>query len=287
MRALPKPIEIFQDVFGLCIAGVGDVALQQRYREILADLTVDADNYDLHGAQSSWWRIAANNQRNAEVVVGRVIKSELKALYSSYLATQGKPARIVYDSLMGAAPGEKCPYCGIGRVTTLDHYLPKAKFPRLSVLVTNLVPSCRDCNLGGKGTSVAASAGGQPIHPYYDANDFNSAQWLFCQVQVTSPATVSFYAEPPIAWSEINRERAHSHLRAFDLGVRFAVEAAEEISNIRQMFIDYYEGSSIAERSQHILNMEISESRRYPNSWKRALYQALGNSQWFCDVGYR
>lgn len=287
MRALPKPSDVFQDVFNLCVSGVGDVALQQRYNEILADLVEDAAEYERLGQQASWWTIPPNNQRKEEIVVGRVIKSELKALYSNYLAAQEKPARRIYDKLMGGAPGERCPYCGIGRVSTLDHYLPKAKFPRLSVLVTNLVPACRDCNMGGKGTAVAESAGMQPIHPYYDANGFNSAQWLFCEVHNTWPATVSFFANPPAIWPEPVRERTHSHLRAFDLTSRFSVEAAEELSNIRQIFIDYYEDASAAERSQYLLNMEGSESRRFPNSWKRAFYQAVGNSEWFCHEGYR
>lgn len=287
MRALPKPMDLFQDVFKLCVAGVGDVSLQEKYTEILEELMADADAYERLGVDGGWWTIPPNNQRKEEVVVGRVKKSELKALYSNYLVAQGKPARIIYDRLMGAAPGERCPYCGIGRVSTLDHYLPKSKFPRLSVLVANLVPSCRDCNMGGKSTSVASRAGAQPIHPYYDGDYFNSAQWLFCEVQHTRPAAISFYADPPAIWPDFARERTRSHMLAFDLNARFSVEAAEELSHIRQMFIAYYEGASADERGQHLLNMEGAERQIHPNSWKRALYQALGNSRWFCEVGYR
>ncbi|BCA30798.1 hypothetical protein GO594_30115 [Pseudomonas otitidis] len=286
MRALPKPLENFSDVFDLCVAGVGDATLQQRYNEILADLTLDANAYDAHGVHASWWTIPQNNQRKNDVVVGRVQKGELKALYSNYLAAQGKPARGIYDKLMGAAPGEKCPYCGIGRVATLDHYLPKSKFPRLSILVTNLVPSCRDCNLGGKGVAVATSEGDQPIHPYFDADTFNSVQWLFCEIHETRPATVSFYAGAPKSWSSSAIARVNSHLRAFDLNARFSVEAAEELSNIRQTFICYFNNASANERSQQLKRMELIESRLHMNSWKRALYQALANSGWFCDEGF-
>lgn len=287
MRALPKPLYVFQDVFNLCIEGVGDIVLRQRYGEILVDLAADAANYEALSAQANWWTIPPNHQRNSDVVVGRVIKSELKALYSSYMVGQEKPARSIYDRLMGSAPNERCPYCGVGRVTTLDHFLPKAKFPKLSVLVTNLVPACRDCNMGGKGTSIATRADDQPIHPYYDADTFNSAQWLYCDVNPTSPATINFYAQPPLLWSATAQARTHSHLRAFDLRARFSVEAAEELSTIRQIFIDYYDDASADERAQYLLSIESSESRRFPNSWKRALYQALGSSQWYCGGGYR
>tara|TARA_Y100001960_G_scaffold321122_1_gene395216 strand:- start:27 stop:884 length:858 start_codon:yes stop_codon:yes gene_type:complete len=39
-----------------------------------------------------------------------------------------------------------CPYCGIGDPKTYDHYLPKSKFPELSVHAFNLFPCCGTCN---------------------------------------------------------------------------------------------------------------------------------------------
>lgn len=39
-----------------------------------------------------------------------------------------------------------CPYCSIGAIKQLDHYMPKEKFPEFSVMDMNLVPCCSDCN---------------------------------------------------------------------------------------------------------------------------------------------
>lgn len=72
-----------------------------------------------------------------------------------------------------------CPYCGLQKNVTSDHYLPQAHFPQYAVFSRNLVPSCSDCQ------SAAAkhdwfpgftSRGGQPkrrpagrlLHPYFD-----------------------------------------------------------------------------------------------------------------------
>ena len=40
----------------------------------------------------------------------------------------------------------KCPFCGVGRVSTLDHYLPKTKYPTYAVTPVNLVACCAECN---------------------------------------------------------------------------------------------------------------------------------------------
>lgn len=287
MRSIPKPTDVFQDVFNLCVEGVGDAGLRQRYVDIGQALGADAAAYEVLASQGSLWAIPPNNQGKDEVVVGQVSKSELKKLYSGYMAVQEKPARTVYDRLMSSAPGEMCPYCGVGRVATLDHYLPKAKFPRLAIAVENLVPACRDCNMGGKKTAVATNAESQPIHPYYDAIYFNREQWLFCEVIATVPATVRYYSDPPQAWSETNKQRTGAHLLSFDLISRFSFQAAEELSHIRQIFVTYYRGATPDERRDYLLEKEFAESLLHPNSWKRAMYQALSGSLWYCGGGYQ
>lgn len=44
----------------------------------------------------------------------------------------GSAARKVYDKLRASSKGI-CPLCGIHGVDTLDHYLPKARYPLFSV----------------------------------------------------------------------------------------------------------------------------------------------------------
>lgn len=55
-----------------------------------------------------------------------------------------------------------CPYCGFGEPTTLDHYLPKARYQALATCRLNLVPACRECNtLKDEDTLIP--------HPYYES----------------------------------------------------------------------------------------------------------------------
>lgn len=63
----------------------------------------------------------------------------------------------------------RCPFCGIGEASTLDHYLPKDENPQFAVFSKNLVPCCSVCNtrksdvLMDKATRVRCF-----LHPYYD-----------------------------------------------------------------------------------------------------------------------
>lgn len=41
----------------------------------------------------------------------------------------------------------------------------------------NLVPSCRDCNMGEKGQAYTTIEDDQAIHPYVDKNIFYQEQW--------------------------------------------------------------------------------------------------------------
>src|SRR5271156_745446 len=47
----------------------------------------------------------------------------------TYLRSRTK---VVYDALLTHAPHGRCPYCTQGQVSTLDHYLPRQKFPEFS-----------------------------------------------------------------------------------------------------------------------------------------------------------
>lgn len=60
-----------------------------------------------------------------------------------------------------------CPMCGSMHSGTLDHYLPKNRFPIFSVFSRNLVPACK-CNSRRQETLLGANPGERVLHPYFD-----------------------------------------------------------------------------------------------------------------------
>jgi hypothetical protein len=232
------------------------------------------------------YQLPQDASRNDDVIINGITKKQIKNLYSQYMVPQDKPARMYYDALIGMAPHGKCPYCGFGQASTLDHYLPKSKYPFFSILANNLIPSCKDCNTG-KSSDVAMVAGLQSIHPYFDGDIFVESQWLYAQIEETMPLSVTYYVDPPEDWPEVAKQRAINHFADFNLGRRFSVEAADEISSVADSFsqsIEYLDGQEVARQLERKSNAEF---RKHKNSWKTALYQALASSVWYCKEGCR
>ncbi|MDO7837388.1 hypothetical protein Q4610_20295 [Sphingobium sp. HBC34] len=67
-----------------------------------------------------------------------------------------------------AVPFKSCPMCGSLGGRSLDHALPRRRFPEFSILRENLVPACEICNSGEKGDTYRGRWPARFIHPYYD-----------------------------------------------------------------------------------------------------------------------
>ena len=87
-----------------------------------------------------------------------------------------------------------CPLCGLRKVSTIDHHLPKAHHPALIAVPADLVPACMDCNMA-KGDTVPGNEYKQTIHPYFD--DVDSETWLFAEVGETTPPAIRYFIQPP------------------------------------------------------------------------------------------
>lgn len=72
----------------------------------------------------------------------------------------------IIDSIRNDNANSLCSMCGSMHSGTLDHVLPKEKYPEFSVFTKNLVPACK-CNTF-KSTTIANSAGHRMLHPYFD-----------------------------------------------------------------------------------------------------------------------
>lgn len=73
----------------------------------------------------------------------------------------------------------KCPYCVLSEPNTLEHILPKGKYPEYAVHIYNLIPCCSKCN-SHKGEAIVNSINGLPhtLNFYYH----NPEKFQFLQV---------------------------------------------------------------------------------------------------------
>ena len=284
MRALAKPNYDPKTVYQMCISSIRNEDLRDRLNQATPNILFAAGDYEQRANSQQLYSISQNNCKNNEIALSGVTKKELNDVYSSHMVNGAKPARAIYDSLR-QTPFGRCPFCDLGQVSTLDHYLPKTKYPQLSVLPLNLVPSCMDCNKV-KSAAIATTSEEQSLHPYFDHQNFIDDQWLYAEVRQTEPATIYFFVKAPDSWDCISKVRVQSHFTAFNLALRYSLEAGNEMVSLRDILVSYNKliGSHWVKK-----NLEIeatSCASQHINSWKTAMFQALASSDWYCNGGF-
>ncbi|KPW35163.1 hypothetical protein ALO87_100719 [Pseudomonas syringae pv. apii] len=283
MKKLTVPAFDAIDVFDTCVSGLDNPDLAERFKaardsiiELFLGYTEKASTSELYCLP-----LSAHAKPDQEVVA-TLTKKEFMSLYSNQLLNKGKAARTYYDKLIISAPLAKCPLCGFGQATTLDHFLSKARYPAYSILPINLVPACTDCNKV-KGACAVTEAN-QQSHLYFECVRFEKEPWVFAELVETTPPTIRYFAEPPGEWPDPLKLRAKNHFKNLDLARRFGIEAAAELSGMIEVLDDL---ETCEDRKDHLKRFASSERKNRANHWKAPMYEALSESQWFQSGGYK
>lgn len=274
MKELNKPSVSYQDTFFACTGSIVSSVEKDNTESHFAQLEVLAYSYQNNPFPSCLNAyVPLSNVSDEYVVLGNLTKGYLKRLYS-YHMVERKFGSDKYDEILALA-NERCPYCGgIGFATTLDHYLPKSKFPQFSVFPLNLVPSCKDCNTG-KNNSINMEQEKLTLHPYFDYEIF-SATWIEANIDTIAPLTISFSTNFPEDWSPLKVARATNHFKDYRISRIYSIMAADEIALIKSFRSSYMRNLSQFDFRSHLEAMSLQQ--RFPNDWRSILYKALANS---------
>lgn len=264
MRFLVQPELNIRDIIDACTSNLRNG--KEKYTSALPQIKQYSELFDEKMHSNNAWTLSPHKK-----VTDDLTKDDMVALYENKFAKQGQPGRKYYDIIKIAPKNNICPICGIGDVSTLDHYMAKSEYPTLAVTPTNLIPACRDCNTI-RGTKIFDEVADMTLHPYYD--DLRNIEWLAARVISRNPICVEYYVSNTYT-NQPMRSRLEKHLEVFDLRRRYSLKAAEELSSIRNIIkmllanggpttlIGYFE----LQYQSHYSN-EI-------NSWKTAFYRAL------------
>ncbi|OXX69693.1 hypothetical protein B9J87_13580 [Vibrio sp. V19_P1S1T109] len=284
MIRLSPPKYSINDAIQLCTDGMSKKDLRDRIDQGSGIIRESAADYSVKAVVGELFTIDPIGDDEESVVNSGISKREFVNLYEYYFRNTNKPGREIYDALMLSA-NECCPFCGgLGRPKNLDHYLPKAHFPQFSILPLNLLPSCRDCNMDGKGDHYATVYHEQIIHPYLDKECFFLEQWVFARVLPGAPCTLDFYVSTPEEWEENDKLRATQHFKDFDLSKRYSIQATNLITTVVHMRRTFMNGTTAEEFKEFLLS--YSNPSFFINHWQVAASQALANSDWFCAEGH-
>ena len=283
MKRISRPNYAPDYAYGVCISAIVDEVERNRMMAAVGDIrdaAIDFIERAMAGLTFELRPLIVGRGEDPVVVAG-IRKSELVKLYEYYMV-QRPLGREIYDSILLAAE-DNCPTCGgIGRPRSLDHYLPKSNYPKLSVLPHNLIPACRDCNTD-KGNPQFNQPHEQLIHPYFDQSCFFDEGWIIATVTHTQPCVITYEASPPEAWRPVDRQRAVNHFEFFDIAKRYSIKAAEELSVLvdqrRSLMSDLP-----AESFRAYLHSIGDSSSLFPNHWRKVMYKSLALDAWFCNA---
>lgn len=274
MWNLPMPEYAALATYEQCTRGVRDADLRMRLdqaRSSIGDADVIYKNTGVTGKLSD---LAPEH-----FALPNLSSSEISRIYDGRLAAKKSPGRDIYNGIRSGSRKGKCPLCGHRDVATLDHYLPKSSYPALALNPVNLLPACTDCNKIKQSTIV------DTLHPYFD--NVETELWLQAEVVEQSPAAVRFYPVPPASWPISVADKVQGHFKVFNLGPLYSAQAARVIVGIRGRLVDLA-GTPVADLVRNHLQAEADSWRLMDlNCWEAALYEALAESQWFCETGFK
>ncbi len=283
-----KPVEVYIT----CVISIKDMSKRDKYYRLIPNYARISLLYKQYGQEGKLYKFPKHSKdskdskdsgmlaRNEKYSVINITVDDMKDLYKSQMLKNKKPRKF-YDTIMGFAKLGKCPFCSLGQVTTLDHFLPKSEFPSFSVLPYNLVPCCKDCN-HGKSASYAKLEEEQTLHPYYD--NYDEEQWLFAEIIEKPFSPIKYEVIAPETFDDIKKTRIKKHFEEFYLGKRFAIEAISELAILKNRFQRC--GLTSDEVRLYLIGLEKDNREEHINSWQTAMYQALSKSKWYCNGGY-
>lgn len=292
MKKLAPPNISLNDMLIRCSEGMEQVNVRANFISVFPTFHEKERQYQALSLAGNLYQYPkVNPLTNTTPVIGHLTKKKLVNLYENNLLNTDKPSRYFYDALL-VSSGERCPFCGdIGQTTNLDHFLPKAHFPEFSITPLNLVPSCRDCNMGEKGQAYATIEDEQAIHPYVDKDIFYQEQWVFAEYINEDDGALRYYVECPDAWSQEDKNRAENHFNGLNLASRYSLEAGKHLSEVidqKNAFKNMILGFSPNATAEAIKNAFVEaslqpliNSDQFDNHWKKVMYQCISNSNLF------
>jgi hypothetical protein len=277
MWQVAKPEFNALDTFKLCITKVRSSSMKRRLESISSCIQSAADDYVVKAEAGELHLISRMTS------IGSIPGSEMVKTYTNRMAKKGQPGRDIYDKIKMLPENDTCPFCGHRDVSTLDHVLPKADYPAFAVTPVNLVGSCGDCNKL-KLAAVPSCASDALLHPYFDAA--SDRQWLSARVVVGPMAAVTFYVLQVAEFDASLNARIAHQFRVLGLAKLYSSQAAREMAGIRANLMRHRDSGGAAAVRLELRHQFESRQASQINSWQTATYQALSQSDWFCDGGF-
>ncbi|SHI31443.1 HNH endonuclease [Clostridium intestinale] len=178
-----------------------------------------------------------------------------------------------------------CPYCNFHtrEVKQLDHYLPKSKFPSLSLVVKNLVPICKDCN-EVKDDFFSFDYSEQFIHPYYDEKIEDAFKFLQCDIIEDKIIGFKFYIKKLSHWDDVFFEKVKFHFKKLEIDKLYLSDFNTEFDVVFDELKEMYKETNSEELIRISLQRKVKVyDKKKIMPWRHAGFKSLLDSDWFFE----
>ena len=201
-------------------------------------------------------------------------KQKMVNLYKDKFSNKKYKVREYYDEIKLISPNNICPYCLKREVRNLDHFLPKTKYPSLSISDANLIPSCSDCNHDKLNSTK--------LYINYYFEEIDDVSYMKCYVDFgNEDINFRFELIKPPTWEDDKFNRLKNQFEDTDLLKFYAEQAKIEYSRKERSFCRCVKNSSsYNERLEIELYDLISDEEEVLgiNSLEATLWRGLNES---------
>lgn len=269
MRHLIKPEFDVKKIVEECSESYRDEDKKQRFKDNSEYIKRMSQEYDTHADAGDWIAITKEDMVNGVISV-----ADMKNLYEKKFVANPDVRGKYYDKIMSIAQGGKCPICGIGHVSNLDHYLAKSIYPTYTVTPVNLIPVCRDCNFYKLDNQITSNDAA-PLHPYYE--DVDDLEWLCAKITVSDDTFVATYFVNPRIKTDVPElyRRLCIHFTIYKLAVAYSTQATTEIAENLPFWKEKYCEWGETGFEGYLQDCLKSKEKYQKNTWNTALLRAI------------
>ncbi|MDI3236475.1 hypothetical protein QK289_15795 [Exiguobacterium antarcticum] len=178
---------------------------------------------------------------------------------------------------------EYCPYCGLDKPRTIDHYLPKAIFPEFSIFPLNLIPCCNYCNQ--KKGEVWLNGANRKFLNFYTDEIPKDVQFLFAELEYKDEElapSITFKVENRNSIDASLFDLITSHYQNLDLPNQISDRSVQKISYIHTKImlkpeeLETIKESLVMDYETHVENFGL-------NHWETILIKSIIENRLFFE----
>lgn len=257
------------EIIDVCNTSFKDMTKKQIFKKFAPIFLLNSINYKFSILRNNYEYL--QYLKKFEEKINGLDYEDFVKIYEQRFVPEKREGRPFYNQIMQIAKYNRCPYCGVTHVSTLDHIFPKKEYSVLSVDPLNLVPSCKDCNTTKK---TSYNLYDPTIHPYFD--DTNTDIWLFCTI---SNNQFEFSVKKPDNFDEKLFKRIERTFVDLNLAFLYEFQANSEFMNIK----DYLGDLLFQEREPYLKARVKSLKKNKLNSWQVAMYSEMSTNITFLN----